>query len=311
MSGETQSGDSYMGRRTSGGGWLAVAMITAATCHGIAHATPADTGVIAGKVSNRFPATSPIGYRSLSTGGAGMLVHGTTVSLRTLSVLDSRASQPGDRFNLEVTDDVVIDGVTAIPHGSQATGQVNLVRSKRGWGHSGRLEAGLVSVRAANGGQVLLDGSLTRRGHPGGFGMAAFILLTPVPILSIPLFGHLITGTSAVIPAGTTISGSTHSDYALGPIEAGTAYASIGPELPGADITATTVPVAARPIMVAVNDTGAQRRGAPEAAAYSPIGSALVVYGGPRREIGRDDYHYPSPTDATPVVITIHYWGRD
>lgn len=133
-----------------------------------------------------------------------MLARGTPIRLRTLSQLHSQENRTGERFDLEVAEDVMLNGVVVIPRGSPATGEITRVRKKGMWGRSGRLETRLLSVRA-NGVSIPIAGTVAERGETGTAGVVASILV-------IPVAGFFVTGTSAILPVGTGFNGHTEAD---------------------------------------------------------------------------------------------------
>lgn len=121
---------------------------------------------------------------------------GTTVPLATLDPLSSKTGVKGDMVRLRTTADVAVDGAVAIPAGTAATGQIVDARAKGAMGMSGRLvvrplylTVGAVTVRLS--GATLDKGSVS----------AGAVIATVATAL--PAF----TGQSAVIPAGTQITG--------------------------------------------------------------------------------------------------------
>jgi len=53
---------------------------------------------------------------------------GTTIPIRLTQTLDSATTQQGDSFSGSVASDILIDGLVAIPQGSNATGRVDTVQ---------------------------------------------------------------------------------------------------------------------------------------------------------------------------------------
>jgi hypothetical protein len=136
-----------------------------------------------------------------------VLPAGTSVRLRLLSELHSQRNRTGESFDLEVAEDVVHNGVVVIPRGSIARGEVSRARRRGMWGRSGRMETRLLSVRA-NGVNIPITGSVAERGETGTAGVVASIVVLPVA-------GFFVTGTSAVLPAGTGFTGRTETDIPL------------------------------------------------------------------------------------------------
>jgi hypothetical protein len=136
-----------------------------------------------------------------------VLPQGTSVRLRTLSPLNSMESKAGDRFDLEVSEDVLLNGMVIIPRGSAAKGEVTLVKKKGMWGKSGKLETRVLSVRA-NGRDIPLRGTVNDKGDTGTAGVIGAIVV-------LPLAGFFVTGTSANLPQGTGYTGITESDIPI------------------------------------------------------------------------------------------------
>jgi hypothetical protein len=137
---------------------------------------------------------------------AGMLLTGTTVPLRTVTELTTKDKRlkVGDRFNLEVSEAVTLNGVTVIPVGSTAVGEVTTVRNKGMFGKSGLIETRLLYVRANNR-QIRISGRVEDKGSKNGVGAGVATYATLVG-------GFLVTGTSAVIPAGTSVQAYLDED---------------------------------------------------------------------------------------------------
>ncbi len=98
---------------------------------------------------------------------AAMLRAGTPVPLRLLEELTTKGKKlrVGQRFRLETTEAVLVQGVTVIPSGSPAIGEITDVRNKGMWGKSGHLGARALYV-TANGRQIRLSGAIDDKGVP-------------------------------------------------------------------------------------------------------------------------------------------------
>src|SRR5665213_1389781 len=79
------------------------------------------------------------------------LLDGTTVKLRLAENLSSESAKTGEQVPFEVTEDVVVDGVTVIPKGAQALATVTEAQPKRRMGRGGKLDVNVDSVRLADG----------------------------------------------------------------------------------------------------------------------------------------------------------------
>ena len=126
------------------------------------------------------------------------LQSGAAIHFRSLNGLSSKINEPDDLFELEVVDDVLVNGEIVIPRGSPAVGRVDEVRRKGPFGQRGRLLASLVSLRV-NGLVIPMSGPLHAAGD-ANYGGAAGVALPA---------GWFVTGTSAYLPAGTMMLGVT------------------------------------------------------------------------------------------------------
>ncbi len=128
----------------------------------------------------------------------------TEVVLRMSDELSSKGDQikVGHTFRLTVAYDVRINGVTAIPSGTPAIGEVTMRTGKGVFGKSGKLEIALRRIDL-NGQAIPIDGKFRQEGE--GNTLAA---LGAVFIAGGLLF---VTGKSAVIPRGRELSGYTQS----------------------------------------------------------------------------------------------------
>jgi hypothetical protein len=135
---------------------------------------------------------------------------GTEVPLRLRDTLTTRGKQlrVGQRFQLETSEPVMVQGVTVIPVGSPAVGEITDVRNKGMWGKSGHLGARILYV-TVNGRQIRLSGAFDDKGVAGGVGAVAVSAIVFLPA------GFFMTGTSAMVPAGTTMKAYVDEDVPL------------------------------------------------------------------------------------------------
>jgi hypothetical protein len=135
---------------------------------------------------------------------------GTEVPLRLSEELTTKGKKlrVGQRFHLETSEPVMVQGVNVIPVGSPAVGEITDVRNKGMWGKSGHLGARVLYV-TVNGRQIRLSGAFDDKGVAGGVGAVAVSAIVFLPA------GFFMTGTSAVVPAGTIIKAFTDEDVPL------------------------------------------------------------------------------------------------
>lgn len=151
----------------------------------------------------------PAPIQPLPTANAILRV-GTEVPVRLLEELTTKGKKlrVGHRFRLETSEPVMLQGVTVIPVGSPAVGEITDVRNKGMWGKSGHLGARLLYV-TVNGRQIRLSGAFDDKGVAGGIGAVAVSAIVFLPA------GFFMTGTSASVPAGTIIKGFVDEDVPL------------------------------------------------------------------------------------------------
>jgi len=166
-----------------------------------------------------------------------MLRTGTEVPLRLSEELTTKGKKlrVGQRFHMQVAEDVKVQGVTVIPVGSPAVGEITDVRNKGMWGKSGHL-AGRMLYVTVNGRQIRLSGAFDDKGVAGGVGAVAVSAIVFLPA------GFFMTGTSAMLPAGTAVKGFIDEDVPLNLVAAAPAPLTVG-----APVAAMTVPVSAAP----------------------------------------------------------------
>jgi hypothetical protein len=153
------------------------------------------------------PAPSPV---VAPTTASAVLRVGTEVPLRLAQELTTKGKQlrVGDRFHLETSEPVMVQGVNVIPVGSPAVGEITDVRNKGMWGKSGHLAARILYV-TVNGRQIHLSGTFDDKGVAGGVGAAAVSALVFLPA------GFFMTGTSAKVPAGSIVKSFVDEDVPL------------------------------------------------------------------------------------------------
>jgi len=176
---------------------------------GYAQAQAALTGQGAPAASVIFaaPAAGPIAAPAMTS---AVLRVGTEVPLRLTQELTTKGKQlrVGDRFHLETSEPILVQGVNVIPVGSPAVGELTDVRNKGMWGKSGHLAARILYV-TVNGRQIRLSGAFDDKGTAGGVGAVAVSAIVFLPA------GFFMTGTSAKVPAGSIIKSFVDEDVPL------------------------------------------------------------------------------------------------
>jgi hypothetical protein len=134
---------------------------------------------------------------------------GTEISLLTREELTTKRKQlrVGQRFQMEVAANVVSNGVTVIPAGTPAIGEITEVRNKGMWGKSGYINARIVSLRLGDR-HVRMAGTFDDKGVTGTGGVVAAVAF-------VPIAGFFTTGTSAMIASGSSVKGFLDEDIAF------------------------------------------------------------------------------------------------
>lgn len=132
---------------------------------------------------------------------------GTAITLATTADLSSRDAEVGDPVDLVVSEPVVVDGVTVIPKGARATGEVSRAKGNGHLGKSGKLSVRVDHV-TAEGQSIPVRGQHAEEGRSGTLGVVG------AAVVFLPL-GALIKGKEAKIPAGSPLEVYVAQDVAL------------------------------------------------------------------------------------------------
>lgn len=127
------------------------------------------------------------------------------VRIRTELTTNHKALRVGQRFEVEATEPVSLDGHLVIPVGTPGVGEISSVRNKGMWGKSGHFDIRLLYLRVGDR-QIRLSGTLDDKGTAGGIGATAVSAIVFLPA------GFFMTGTSARMPAGTIVKGYLDED---------------------------------------------------------------------------------------------------
>jgi hypothetical protein len=115
----------------------------------------------------------------------------------------------GQRVQLEVAQDVMLNGRVVIPARSPVEGVLTEVRNKGMWGKSGAIRLNIKSVNI-NGTSIRLKGDMDTRGETGTAGVVGSLVVLPVA-------GFFVTGTSAEMPLNMPGRAFLDQDIALAP----------------------------------------------------------------------------------------------
>lgn len=126
-----------------------------------------------------------------------VLREGTDIRVATVSEISSKTVREGDEVPMAVIAPVVVDGVTVIPAGARAIGEVTNRRGNGMLGRSGKLA---ISVR-----EIVADGrSVPVRGDRNKKGATGAPAVVGAAIVFLPL-GVFMKGKEAKIKAGTEV----------------------------------------------------------------------------------------------------------
>lgn len=141
-------------------------------------------------------------------GNTVVLKAGTVVPMELISTVNSKNARTGEMVKFRVTDNVVVDGKTIIEVGAVANGQI--VRAKKSGllGSEGDLFIAVKSVQAIDGTTIYLtNGDLMDEGSNK--------VVLSVVLTFCCLFGFLIKGGNAEIPAGSQVQAMVMSNTTL------------------------------------------------------------------------------------------------
>ena len=116
----------------------------------------------------------------------------------------------GQLVQLEVAQDVLLNGRVIVPARSPVDGVLTEVRNKGMWGKSGSIHLLIKSVNI-NGRNIRLKGDMDSRGETGTAGVVGAIAIMPIA-------GFFVTGTSAEMPLNMPGRAFLDQDIALAPM---------------------------------------------------------------------------------------------
>lgn len=131
------------------------------------------------------------------------------VALSEMLTTKGKHLKVGQRVQLEVAQDVMVNGRLVIPARSPVEGVLTEVRNKGMWGKSGAIHLQIKSV-TINGTAIRLKGDMDSRGETGTAGVVGAIVVLPVA-------GFFVTGTSAEMPLNMPGRAFLDQDIALTP----------------------------------------------------------------------------------------------
>ncbi len=124
------------------------------------------------KVAYDPPAKTPDApSKALASAQTLILLDSTPIRMKLGRALSSADAKVGDEVDLEVSEDVVVDGLLIIPKGAVASGVVNEAEPKKALGRGGKLGVLVRSVRMANNQEAVLRSGGEAKGSSSTAGM--------------------------------------------------------------------------------------------------------------------------------------------
>jgi len=162
------------------------------------------------------PASAPlVDAKPSAPPSPNTLLDGTAVKLRLAETISSSSAKTGQQVPFEVTEDVVVQGVTVLPKGAQALATVTDASTKKSMGRGGKLDVNVDSARLADGEKVQLRAVQDNKGggHTGAM-TGAMVATAIVFFPAAPLF-LFIHGKDITIPKGTEVTAFVQGDMRL------------------------------------------------------------------------------------------------
>jgi hypothetical protein len=188
------------------------------------------------------PSAAPAAAPAPDAAPAPVLVpRDTPVRLMVLNEVSTRSAQAGDKFVLRVDEAVSVGGVTVVPVGAKAWGEVTQAEESGALGRSGKLDAKLLYLEAG-GTRVPIGGERSSSGQAGGrqvtMGAVGFALAAP---LAAPL-ALLAPGNNARLKAGEIYTAFIDGDMLFDPVTKTLSPAPAAPAAPPAPAAETPAP---------------------------------------------------------------------
>ena len=145
---------------------------------------------------------------SIVTYAQTTLQEGTVIQVRLVETLSSATCKQGEIVNLEVAEDVEVNGVVVIKKGAKVTGSVIECVPKQNMGRKGKLDFSINYATAVDGQNVRTRTSVGTDGKDRTVGVvAAAVIVSP--------FLLFIKGKDTVIEKGTSFAVYVDKDYTI------------------------------------------------------------------------------------------------
>jgi len=137
-----------------------------------------------------------------------LLRDGTPVILRLTEEVSTKTKNVNDMVQLEVVQDLVVDGKTLISSGTRAEGIVSVCAKPDVLGQEGTISFFVNSTKAVDGQRISLRATLSRTGQ------SKQVLSAGAAYVCCPIFG-LIQGEGASFPVGSEVKAYTENDVKI------------------------------------------------------------------------------------------------
>ena len=144
-----------------------------------------------------------------------VLEDATPVHLVLSENLSSATAITGQTVEFEVVDDIVVNDLLVIPHGSTAWATVTDAEHKKHLGRGGKLDLNIDKVRLADGEKALLRGVKDTQGGGHTGAMTGAIVATSLIVWPAAPFFLFMHGKDINIPKGTQITAFIQGDVRL------------------------------------------------------------------------------------------------
>lgn len=147
------------------------------------------------------PAAGQIGHK----GQVVTLDESIVLPLRLTRTVSSRVSRSGDRLEFILLKDIVKDGITVIPRGTRAIGEVIETEESSGFGQGGRIGFKVLSITASNSQPVKLTFTRNTEGEDA----------VAYGLFGLGVFAVLLHGSDPFIPAGYKLDAKVSGTQSL------------------------------------------------------------------------------------------------
>ncbi len=164
----------------------------------------------------------------------------TAVRLSLTESLSSATNSVDDPVRFEVTEDVKVGDLIAIPRGSTAVGHVVEVEPKRRLGRAGKLNFSIDHVKAPDGANVRLRASSARKGEDKtGTVIVGTVLLSPLFLIMRGKDVSILKGTNVIAYVDGDREIALPGTLAIGTTAARSAQAGPGVQTAAVSFTST------------------------------------------------------------------------